>query len=106
MNALHAAPKKAEGDEDEDYGDDADDAEQPDNEPPAFASDQTANLIPGVTDKPVKLNIVSKPPEKSPYSKLFNVSHHKFKSLAYRREIQDCPQSSCTSQGERGKEGS
>jgi hypothetical protein len=103
LNALHAAPKKAEGDEEEDYGDEADDAEQPDNEPPAFASDQTANLIPGVTDK---LNIVSKPPEKSPYTKLFNVSHHTFNSLAYRREIQDCPQSSCTSKGERGKEGS
>ena len=82
LNALHAAPKKAEGDEEEDYGDDADDADQPDNEPPAFSSDQTANLIPGVTDKPVKLNIVSKPPEKSPYTKLFNVSHHTFKGFS------------------------
>jgi hypothetical protein len=44
-------------------------------EPPAFAGDsETANLIPGVTDKKVKLNIISKPPEKSPYTKNFNVN--------------------------------
>jgi len=36
-----------------------DDAEQAYDEPHAFASDQTYNLIPGVTDKPVKLNIVA-----------------------------------------------
>lgn len=45
-------------------------------EPPAFAGDsETANLIPGVTDKKVKLNIISKPPEKSPYTKNFNVNN-------------------------------
>ena len=83
FNALHAAPKKAEGDEDEDSGDD--EAQQADDEPPAFAGDvQTTNLIPGVTDRPVKLNIVSKPPEKSPYTKVFNVSHHIYNFLAHR----------------------
>ena len=91
MNALHAAPKKAEGDEDEDSGDDGDDAEQADDEPPAFSSDQTTSLIPGVTDKPVKLNIVSKPPVKSPYTKVFSVTHLNInKLIAHRREIQDC----------------
>lgn len=73
QNAFQA--KKAnEGDEEgEDSGDD--EPQQADDEPPAFANndDQTKGLIPGVTDKPVKLNIVSKPPEKSPYTKVFNV---------------------------------
>jgi hypothetical protein len=64
-------------DDDEEGDDDGEGAEQEDNEPPAFSADGA--LIPGVTDKPVQLKITSRPPEKSPYSKVFHHMVEKFK---------------------------
>ncbi len=58
-NATFA--KKHDGDEDDEEDEGDDEPQQADDEPPAFmsgeAGDQSKNLIPGVTDKPVKLNI-------------------------------------------------
>lgn len=69
--------KKAEGDENEDDEEGDNEPLQDEDEPPAFqpGDDQSKNFIPGVTDKPVQLKIDSKPPAKSPYTKIFNVSH-------------------------------
>ena len=68
---------KTTSNQDEEDGEDGADDNEPleaNDEPPAFAADSDASkLIPGVTDKPIKLNIQSRPPEKSPYTKVFNV---------------------------------
>lgn len=44
-----------------------------DGSPPAFGGDSSINFGDAST-RPVKLTIESKPPEKSPYTKIFNVS--------------------------------
>ena len=82
-NSLFGNNQAKDGEE----GDSGDDAPQEDNdEPPAFSVDGKPALIPGVTDKPAKLNIESRPPEKSPYTKAFVVSsalNHLFNCIEY-----------------------
>ena len=71
QNALFKAPasKKEEesgDDDDENYG-------KGDGSPPAFGGDQ-ADAFGDLASRPVKLTIESRPPQKSPYEKIFNVS--------------------------------
>lgn len=76
QNTLFKTPtsdsftKRAEGEE---GGDDEDDENfgKGDGSPPAYQTGENTGF--GDAAKPLKLNIESKPPEKSPYNKIFNV---------------------------------
>ena len=70
QNSLFKKPDEAaEGsgneEEDENFG-------KGDGSPPAFGATTSDTF--GGASKPIKLNIESRPPEKSPYEKIFNVS--------------------------------
>lgn len=71
QNSLFSFAQKKEDNDEDESGDEA--PLEADNEPPAFNSDHV--LIPGVTDKPIKLNIKSQPPQKSAYTKIYSVSN-------------------------------
>lgn len=92
QNALFKAPtteesKKKEGEEEGDEDDE--NFGKGDNSPPAYPTGENVGF--GEASKPIKLNIESRPPEKSPYEKIFNVSVHKVSHfLEYCREIQAC----------------
>jgi hypothetical protein len=62
------AEKKDEDEGSDDEGDD--DVGKGSNSPPSYATEATFG------DKPVNLKIESRPPEKSPYTKVFNVSNY------------------------------
>lgn len=72
------APKKDENEDGENEGDDDDDEpNEASNSPPAFAADHAE--IPGVTDKPLKLNIVPMKQEPNQFTKVFRKQVEKFK---------------------------
>jgi len=78
-NALFKAPTATKN-EDAEGGDDDEDDEnfgKGSGSPPAFGGDVSGGF--GDTAKPLKLNIESRPPEKSPYVKKFNNLVEKFK---------------------------
>jgi hypothetical protein len=71
--------EKKEGDEgDEDEGED-DNFGKGDGSPPAFGGETAYSF--GDAARPVKLTIESRPPEKSPYTKVFNVSSNEIMYL-------------------------
>lgn len=76
QNSLFKTPaneeaKKKEGEEKEGEEDD-DNVGKGDGSPPAFQSGENVGF--SEASKPIKLNIESRPPEKSPYEKIFNVT--------------------------------
>jgi hypothetical protein len=77
-NPLSKVTSKAENEENEDDdGEDGDGGNESSDSPPAYASDGAQ--IPGVTDKPLKLNIVPMKPVENPFKKDFCKQVEKFK---------------------------
>ena len=73
-NAAFKQPAKAEEEKGAEEQEEDEDAKfgKGDGSPPAFVSSDQQSF--GEASKPVKLSIQSRPPEKSPYEKLFHVS--------------------------------
>lgn len=78
---MFKAPSVSDAKKDEDGDENDEDDEnfgKGDNSPPAFA---TGDAFGDLANRPVKLTIESRPPEKSPYVKIFNNIVEKFKMV-------------------------